>query len=462
MKTPQGPAHRYKRRRRHPGARVKAPLHPPFPPDFVWGAASASHQVEGGDVHSDWWRYERLPGTVRNFSSFPPRAAELKSDHWARFPEDIQRMADELGLNGYRFSIDWSRVEPREGEFDQAVIARYAELCGTLRARGIRPCVTLFHWSSPDWIWDHDHEEETGWYDPRIVDRFESFCAQVVPALAPHVDLFCTLNEPNIFMYGAFSEGILCPGHKRHDDDLLPVARNLLEAHLRAYRVIKASRPDAAVGIAHSFGVFEPESHARPLEALVAAMVEQGFTWTFPDAIATGELVFTTRKRRVHRLSLPGLRGTLDFLGVNYYERNFVRIPPGWRLRGLEILHDHAEDKEIWPKEIYTAGFLEVLETAWRRYGIPLYVTENGRAHPDDRQREAFLREHVLTLAAALDRGIDVRGYFWWSLLDNQEWAHGFVPRLGLYEVDYETGQRRLRGTGRAYAEIIRRGGRIG
>jgi beta-glucosidase len=423
----------------------------------VWGAATASHQAEGDTPASDWWRFEREPGRVQNFFNYPLFAQEKKSDHWRRFSDDIRRMR-ELGLTGYRFSIDWSRVEPREGAFDDASIARYAEICGELRAAGIRPCVTLFHWSSPDWIWDHAREEVSGWYDPRIVDRFERFCARIVPALAPHVDLFCTLNEPNIFLYGAFSEGILAPGHRRDDADLVPVLRHLLFCHTVAHQVIKAARPDAEVGIAQHLQPFEPESRFNAVEALMAAQVEQQFSWSIPDAIAEGRARLRTRSGRLHVIEVPGLAGTADFLGVNYYERALVRVP-GLRVDRVEVLHDHRSTKEIWPREIYARGFLEVLSTAARRYKLPLYVTENGRAHPDDRERERFLHEHLRALGwAVAKQRIDVRGYFYWSLLDNLEWANGFLPRLGLYEVDYASGERTLRGTGRAYAEVVRAG----
>jgi beta-glucosidase len=455
----RAPAHLVRLRRKEPLAAILHGRTYAFPREFVWGAATASHQVEGMDTGSDWWRFERQAGTVQSFADHSEHARDFKSDHWRLFSEDIRRMKEDLALTGYRFSIDWSRVEPKEGEFDRAVIERYAALCGELRAAGIRPCVTLFHWSSPDWIWNHADETASGWYDAGIVGRFARFCEAVVPALAPHVDLFCTLNEPNIFLFGGFSEGILAPGHRRTDEELFPVLAHLLECHASAYGIIKRAVPHAEVGVAQNFQIFEPESRHNPVEGIIAAQIEQTFTWLVPDAIASGEVAFRTRARRLLRRTVPGLRGAADFLGINYYERAFVRVPRPWRPFSFEVLHDHRTSKETWPREIYTAGFLDVLETAWRRYRLPIYVTENGRAHPNDLERERFLVEHLKTLGYAKQhRGIDVRGYFYWSLLDNQEWAQGFLPRMGLYAVDYETGERRLRGTGRAYARIVREG----
>jgi beta-glucosidase len=412
------------------------------------------------DVHSDWWRFERLEDRVQAFSTFPQFAQTWKSDHWRRFPEDIARMRDELGLRSYRFSIDWSRVEPREGEFDEEVLARYAEMCALLQASGIRPMVTLFHWSSPDWIWDHAREQETGWYHPSIVDRFSRFVRKVVTALAPHVDLWCTVNEPNSYVYGGYSEGLLAPGHRSTDTALLPVIRHVLLAHARAYRIIKDIQPASEVGIAHQFTTVEPEQPFNPLAWILAGQVEQTFTWLFTDALRDGRIVQATRELEVLRTDVPELRHTLDFIGVNYYESVLLKVPHGWDVRHADAIHDHHTTKEIWPRESHPADFLDLLRHVYKRYGLPMYVTENGRAHPDDSQRQAYLLDHLEMVGAAVNRfKLPVKGYYWWSLLDNQEWSSGFIPRMGLYHVDYANGgQRTLRDTGRTYARVIRAG----
>jgi beta-glucosidase len=452
------PRTRLKYRRRESRPRLP-PRSWRVPPDFLWGAASASHQVEGGNQHSDWWRYERLDGKVQAFWDFPEFARTYKSDHWRRFPEDIARMQSDLGLRSYRFSIEWSRVEPRDGEFDEVALARYAEMCALMRANGIRPMVTLFHWASPDWIWDHDRERETGWYDPAIVDRFERYVRRVVAALGSQVDVWCTMNEMNSYVYAGYAEGVHVPGHRNPDAAIAPVIRNLLRAHARAYRAIKEAYPQAQVGIAHQFTTIEPEQPWNPLAWVLAGQVENTFTWLYTDAIRDGRFALITRDLRVIREDLPEIRGTLDFVGVNYYERLLFRIPGGWNVSKATVVHDHMTAKEVWPRESHPADFLHVLRHVAKRYKLPIYVTENGRAHSDDREREAYLYDHLQVVAYAIDElKLPILGYYWWSLLDNQEWANGFVPRLGLYHVDYETGARTLRGTGRAYARIIRDG----
>ena len=276
-----------------------------------------------------------------------------------------------------------------------------------------------------------------------------------MPALAPHVRLFCTLNEPNVFLYGGFAAGLLCPGHKREDDELFAVLRNLFRAHVAARAAILAIRPDARIGLANNCTPFEPETDSHVLERLMAAFFEEGFTWSFLDAPATGTIVHRTRNGRLLRESIPGLAGSVDFIGVNYYERNFVRLPHGIDLRKPELVADHFSDRECWPRESFPRGFLEILRTVHRRYGLPIYITENGRAHVDDHERTRFLRDHLAVVGKAIEEGIPVEGFFYWSLLDNQEWANGYLPRFGLFEVDYRTFERKLRGTGEEYARLV-------
>ena len=284
-----------------------------------------------------------------------------------------------LGLTGYHFSVDWSRIEPAKGRFDRAVLDRYVQMCRCLRTGGIRPLVTLVHFSSPDWIWDHRREHSTGWYHPAIVDRFASFCRTVVPALCEHVDLFVTLNEPNIFLYGGFAEGILAPGHKQTDEALQQVFRHLLQCHVAAWQAIKAACPSAQVAIAHQYCPIEPDWRWSMLAGWVAARVDQAFTWSVPDAIRDGTFVFTTRDGKQHHEVIDGLAGTADFAGVNYYERMLLGLPGGLRRRGFELLHDHHGDKQIWPRQINTTAFVDMLRRIHRRYGLPIYITGNGR-----------------------------------------------------------------------------------
>ena len=453
---PRLPVHLAKRRSPTTDAGLEPGRALRFPPGFLFGAASASHQVEGFDEHSDWWRFEREPGRVQHFAEFGEEATKRKSDHLARFDEDVALMK-QLGLAAYRFGVDWSRCEPRDGVFDEAAIARYGRMCATLRKNGIEPILTFFHWSSPDDVWVRGREEHSGWYVPETAARFGRFVAHVMPSLAEHVRVYVTLNEPNVFVFGGFAEGLLCPGHRRPDADLFRVLRTQFLAHVEARRAIRAVRPDALVGLANNCTLFEPYDDSHVLERVVAAFFEEGFTWSFLDAPLTGTIVHRTRSGSIARETIPGLEGSVDFVGVNYYERNFVRLPHGVDLRRPELVADHHGERENWPRESYPLGFLETLRTVHRRYGLPIYVTENGRAHVDDRERTRFLRDHLAVVGRALAEGIRVEGFLYWSLLDNQEWANGFLPRFGLYEVDYRTFERKRRGTADEYARIIAR-----
>ncbi len=457
MLGPRNPAVRMRWKPTQPTLQLPDPDSMVFPDGFHWGCSTASHQVEGMNNNSDWWRYERIQGNADNFFDFSEHVQNYKSDHRRQFQSDIGLMAEGLGLNSYRFSLEWSCTEPEEGRFDDEVIERYAAMCRLMRTRGIEPMACLFHWVSPDWIWDHDNERGTGWYHPSIVDRFARFAEKVIPTLSPHVNQFLTLNEPNVYLYGGYSEAVLCPGHTIEDEELVDVYRHLLQAHVAAWKVIKQANPDAEVGIANHISPFEPVSRWNPLEAWLAARVEQGFSWSFPDAVRDGRFTLGTRRSRFISEEVADLKGTVDFMGINYYQPLWAKIAFKPMVT-VDVQHPYSDDMRIWPDQIYTAGFLGILEIAHERYELPTHVLENGRSHRDDNQRREYIRQHLATLSHGINnRGVDVRGYYYWSVLDNQEWGNGFVPRLGLYEVDYDTGERTLRDSGQYYGQVIRR-----
>jgi beta-glucosidase len=430
------------------------------PAGFIWGAASAAHQVDGMDVHSDWWQFERQPGRVPGWSQLPDFARERKADHWDRFVDDLRRARNDIGLTGYRFSVDWSRVAPEPDSFDERAIDGYVSRCAALREMGISPMVTLFHWSSPRWIWDPD-PMTCGWYQPAVVDRFAAFVEAIAEPLAPYVEHWVTFNEPNVFAYGGFLEGELAPGHRRSEREVFRVYRHMLECHVRAWRAIKEARADAQVGIAHHYAPMHAAHRWNLLERFIARKAESQFTWSFPDALHTGTLEFSTRTGQCWKAEIDGLEGSFDFSGVNYYQAITLSIPWGFLVHRTRDNADLDGDRARWPTRIDTDDFARVLARVQERYRKPLLITENGRAHTEDVARSEYLCAHLRTIEEAVANGVDIRGYYYWSLLDNQEWAHGFVPRFGLYEVDFASGERRLRGTGRVYADEIARLGSV-
>ena len=418
---------------------------PELPP-FLWGAATSSHQVEGDNSANDWWAWEKA-GRLKT----PSGAA---CDQYRCFPQDIELIAG-LGHNAHRFSLEWSRFEPRENEWNEEAFGHYEAVFKELRARGIEPVVTLHHFTNPQWF-----NESGGWLRPQAVDYFVRYTEKVVKAFSRYVRFWITVNEPLIFLYFGFYEGTWPPGRNSFSESLV-VFRHLLLAHQEAYHTIHGhyqslGRP-VWVSIAHHMTHFTPCRPGSPLDGMSVSLRNGFVNHLFFRAALTGFLFFPG----LFCESLPRQR-TLDFLGVNYYTRDFIRFA-GFRdgkMLGLacEKSHHSKEVSELnvmgW--EVYPEGFYRVLKSL-ERYRLPVMVTENGICAKDDEQRARFIQDHVAALARAKQEGVPVFGYFYWSLLDNFEWAHGFEPRFGIVEVDYRTQQRKIRESAQVLRESCRK-----
>lgn len=415
----------------------------PFPPGFLFGCATSAYQVEGG-ITNDWSRWESA-GRLKD----PAGRCGAAADHWNRWEEDFDLLSS-LGATAYRFSVEWARIEPAPGVFDPAALARYADMVRALRARGIEPFVTLLHFTHPTWF-----HETSPWHDEsgECVRRFERFAREVGRAL-PEVRRWTILNEPGPWLVGAYVAGLIPPGEK----SLTLASRaftNLVRAHARARLALREVTGEAAsIGLAHNVMRFVPSRERHPGDRLLARYVARLYNHAFPSALSTGrvELGVVPGLRWVREV--PEARGSLDFLGVNYYSRMFLELEP--RVRGLPV-HPFYEDRGGLGQsdlgwEIHPAGLTEALEEMSARYGLPLYVTENGIDDRDDTRRSTFLYDHLEAVLDGITRGADVRGYLHWSLIDNFEWLEGFEPRFGLFSVDYAT---QLRSPTRA-AELFR------
>lgn len=403
-----------------------------FPPDFLFGAATASHQVEGGNVASDWWQWERSRPRETELHRRKLDPSEFISgeacDHWRRFEEDFA-WAKHFGHNAHRFSIEWAKCEPEQGKFDEAAFAHYAAVLEALRQRGIEPVVTLWHFTLPQWL-----AKRGGWEVPDAIERFEKFVSRVVHDFAGQVRWWVTINEPTVYAWKAYAKGEW-PPQVRSSARTQTVLARLLEAHRKAYEIIKFVDPVSSVGIAHHITVIEP-SRPRSLFDDLAARAAR--------AVAVNRPIAATL-------------ATSDFIGVNYYSRRRVRFSPtrpaDWFIKtepSVFVTSDMG-----W--EIYPEGLLRALRELGR-YLKPILITENGIADATDTYRARFIVEHLRRVKQALDEAIDVRGYLHWSLLDNFEWADGFGPRFGLIEVNYENQKRTPRPSAGVYAEICRTG----
>ncbi len=389
-----------------------------FPQSFAFGTATSATQVEGGDVATDWHDFARQPGKVAHGDR-----PDVACDHWNRFREDVALQA-RLGVTLHRFSVEWARVEPEPGRFDQAVLERYREEVRALADAGIASMVTLHHFSFPRWL-----AAKGGALAKELPARFEAYTRAVARALGDSVELWVTLNEPNVLLAQGYVLGLWPPGLQA--PHLVPRAvKNLKRAHRLAYAALHELVPNAKVGIAHALRPAVPATRGLG-DRLAAALLDRGFNRLFLD--------------------LPQ-----DWLGVNYYTRDLVRFAPG---RPKDLFMDRSVPPGVETNDLGWELFPEGLGLVLRSLAprrLPIYITENGIADAEDSRRARFLDAHLAQVLDALADGVDVRGYLHWSLLDNFEWADGYAPRFGLYAVDYATQVRTLRKSGERYAHIIR------
>jgi beta-glucosidase len=411
-----------------------------LPSGFLLGAATASHQVEGGN-DNDWSEWEK-----GSFSDGTPHIKHrdmsgAACDSWNRFATDVALLR-ELGANAYRLSVEWSRLEPEEGAWNEEAADRYLEWMRMLRAHGIQPLVTLNHFTLPRWV-----AAGGGWTNDRTVEWIAAFTRRVARKLGSEVDLWCTLNEPNVLMAFSYMQGHWPPGVKDAKLGLRVLARQL-QAHARMARELRENDTVDAdgdghatrVGIAHHVRIFQPATR-WPLDRLMAGFTDHLFNQLLVDVHRTGRIQMSVPGLADIDEAVPDLKDSYDYLGLNYYSRDMVRAD----FRSPTLSRQYvAEARPVndlgW--ELYPEGLYQVLKR-YGRVGLPLYVTENGMADGKGERRPGFLREHFEALLRAAHEGVEVRGYFHWSLLDNFEWAEGFEPRFGLFRTDYGSPDKR-------------------
>ena len=400
---------------------------PLFPVGFLWGTSTSAHQVEGGNENNDWSDWEKRPGAIRDATT-----AGAACRWWAGAAEEDLATAASLGQNAHRLSLEWSRLEPEPGRWDDAAFARYARLLGEMPRLGLKAMVTLHHVTLPRWV-----AARGGWLARDVVPLFARFGEECIRRLGAHVHQWVTINEPASLAGAAYAETYWPPARGSLRAGLLAL-RAMVGAHAAAYRAMKGAHPAAVVGIVLSTPRFEPARRDSRLDAVICAAQD----WVF-----TGSL-------------LRALRGSLDFLGVNYYGQYAVRFDPRLhqRLFGRHVQEPTVRAGDCDWGQISPEGLTRQLVrlSAMR---VPLYVTENGIYDETDAVRPGFLTDHVRAVALAIGRGADVRGYFHWSLLDNFEWAEGWSPRFGLIALDRLTQRRTMRPSAHLYERICRTNG---
>jgi len=409
-----------------------------FPTDFKWGIATAAHQVEGKNTHNDWWTWEQIDGHIKN-----GHTSGLACDWWKNAEADFDR-AVRMGLNALRLSVEWSRIEPRPGEFDDSALERYSHMLRGLRERGIEPMVTLHHFTNPRWL-----AEEGGWENPETIKLFARFVHRVVEVLGQQCDLWCTINEPNVYSYLGYLEGIFPPGQSSLRT-ATRVVRHLMAGHAAAYREIHTIQPRARVGFAHNMIVFDPANARSPMDRRVARLADRAYNQAILTALTKGRWTLPVGLGLAWKL-----RGTLDWIGLNYYTRDLVAFDPTQR-QTLFSRRLHADDAELLDGgygEFYPKGLFRCLQRL-ARLGLPIYVTENGIPDNDDDQRPRYLLTHLHQMWHAIQLCYPVMGYYHWTLVDNFEWAEGWTLRFGLIELDPKSQARTPRRSAELYANI--------
>ncbi len=437
---------------------------PRFPAGFLWGAATAAYQIEGsptadGAGESIWHRFAHTPGKIANGDT-----GDVACDHYHRWADDVALMAD-LGLNAYRFSVSWSRILPQgRGSVNPKGIAFYDRLVDALLAQSITPSVTLYHWDLPQAL-----DDRGGWVNRDVAQWFADYARVMFRALGDRVPLWTTLNEPWVVMDGGYLHGALAPGHKSLAESP-QVGINLLRAHGAGVQVYRAEGKKQ-IGIVLNL---EPKHAASDDPKDLAAVrradaymnrqfLEPVLARPFPAELAE---IFGEHWPAISDADRRLIAQPIDFLGINYYKRGVTRHDDrALPVRAAEVRQNGSLYTETgW--EVYPPGLTETLLWVRERTGdLPLYITENGAAFPDpatavngrvdDPLRVAYYRDHLRVALDAIAQGVNLRGYFAWSLLDNLEWVLGYAKRFGIVHVDYATQRRTPKASARFYSEVI-------
>lgn len=410
-----------------------------FPKSFLWGAATSAHQVEGG-LRNNWTEWERVHasrlarGAAKAFDTPSVHWYRIKHeavspenyisgrgiDHYHRYEKDFD-IAQDLRLNTYRFSIEWSRIEPKRGEFDMVALEHYRKMIQSLRRRGIEPMVTLWHFALPLWV-----EEQMGFQNPKTISDFGKYVRRVVEYLGEDVDWWCTINEPEVFATMSYWIGLWPPQQRNMFTAIGAYASILPRAHIKAYKIIKELYPQAKVGISKNMIWYTSQGK------FVTPAIARLWNWF-------GNYYF-----------LDQIKKHQDYIGLNYYFK--------YNLRGLKWDIDQQNPSDMgWG--LHPEGMYALLKAMGHRYTQPLIITECGLADAQDESRAWYIKEVLRNVHRAMTEGVDVRGFVYWSLLDNFEWDKGYWPKFGLVEVDRTTMKRTVRPSAREYAKIIQAGG---
>lgn len=446
-----------------------------FKKDFVWGAATASYQIEGGAFEdgrglSVWDQFSHTPGKV-----YHDHNGNVACDHYHRFRDDVKMMA-EMGIRNYRFSVAWPRILPEgTGQVNEKGVAFYNALIDELLANGIRPFMTLFHWDYPTPL-----QERGGWANPDSVRWFADYVAVCARAFGDRVKDFLTLNEPPCFIGLGYKTGGHAPGFMLPDFATIPMSHHVMQAHGEAVRVLRALVPDCRIGYAPNGSVPIPVTNdAADVEAARRRYFEvdrDQWIWSvswWSDPVMLGRYPeeglkhFEAYLPKGWEKDLPGMHEPLDYYAQNIYYGMMCRAADnekGWE--EVKLPTGHAKTAVNWP--VTPDALYWGPKFLYERYKTPILITENGMAANDvvsldgkvhDPERQDFMHRYLRAYKRAAEDGIDLAGYFAWSLMDNYEWEKGYAERFGMVYVDYQTQQRIVKDSAWWYQDIMKHNG---
>jgi beta-glucosidase len=420
---------------------VQAAYH--FPRGFLWGTATAAHQVEGNNTNNQWWKWEQ-DGHTQGTSG-------LAADWWGgRWKEDLDRAAGG-GQNAHRFSVEWSRIQPTPDTWDEDALERYRNMLRGMRDRGLTPMVTLHHFTDPLWFYEMD-----AWENDQSPALFEKYIRKVVEALKEYCTLWCTINEPNVYALSGYVTGDF-PTKRRGLNIATKVMANMLRGHAAAYRAIHEIQRESRVGYAHHYRPMVAKRTWNPLDRLMRSIRYTGVNMAFPSALSTGVM-----KTPLAKVQIPEAKGTQDYLGLNYYSVDTISFHAGKpkELFTHSAFQDNADMSDTNFIANIPEGLFETIKWAVRTYpGLPILITENGVEDTDDHLRPRYLAQHLHQVWRAVNFNWPVKGYFHWSLVDNFEWERGWTQRFGLWALDEKTQKRTKRPSAELYAEICSENG---
>jgi len=444
-----------------------------FPSTFLWGAATAAFQVESDDEHTDWYHWANTPGKIKNGDTPDPNGPDALN----HVDDDVAALT-QMHQNAYRFSIEWGRIYPTLDDFnndtpDQTALDAYSNVLAKLKAANITPMVTLQHFAFPDWLSDvTDGADPQGWERTGVIQQFATYCSRMAAYFGDRVDDWITINEPLNLVLGGYVQGSFPPGQILNLDRGIAVAKVEARAHAACFDAIKQSDTIDAdgdgknswVSWAEHMRTFHPYDDTDPDDTTAANRVRYIFNDWFINAVVLGNWdddldgTYTSSPNDV--VGDPTLIGRADFIGVNYYSDTLISASRGILLPApvsaavYEAYMPTTRPKTDFGWDIYPEGLGTVLDEV-KPYDLPVVITENGIADAGDVNRARFIAEHLFQAGWAIQRGVDLRGYFHWALVDNFEWASGFCPHFGLASYDVTTKARTVRASAQTYESIL-------